>query len=155
MTGTYETKFHGFVHPRQPQQKIYMRMCIGRFSKKIWILRKSDPVGRPESRIFLVRPKTRSAICFSATYQEGSESTEGRRRSGHSVGSSLEKEICSISSRSRVVAHRPCPKLEMFCPSVLQLFYSCSKVRMTNHGMSVLFLFFCFSNRLEIRAQLF
>ena len=50
------------------------------------------------------------------------------------------KEICSISSRSRVLAHRPCPKLEMFCPSVLQLFYGCSKVLMTNHGMS----FFCF-----------
>ena len=62
------------------------------------------------------------------------------------------KEICSISS---VLAHRPCPKLEMFCPSVLQLFYGCSKVLMTNHGMSFLFLFnFCFSIRLEIRAQL-
>ena len=34
------------------------------------------------------------------------------------------KEICSISSRSRVLAHRPCPKLEMFCPSVLQLFFT-------------------------------
>ena len=64
------------------------------------------------------------------------------------------KEICSISSRSRVLAHRPCPKLEMFCPSVLQLFYGCSKVLMTNHGMRFLFLFLCFSNRLEIRAQL-
>ena len=53
------------------------------------------------------------------------------------------KEICSISSRSLVLAHRPCPKLrpEMFCPSVLQLFYGCSKVLMTNHGMS--FFFFC------------
>ena len=60
------------------------------------------------------------------------------------------KEICSISSRSRVLAHRPCPKLEMFCPSVPQLFYGCNKVLMTNHGMS----FFFFSNRLEIRAQL-
>ena len=38
------------------------------------------------------------------------------------------------------------PKLEMFCPSVLQLFYGCSKVLMTNHGM----IFFL--NRLEIRA---
>ena len=64
------------------------------------------------------------------------------------------EEICSISSRSRVLAHRPCPKLEMFCPSVLQLFYGCSKVLMTNHGMCFLFLFLCFSNRLEIRAQL-
>ena len=64
------------------------------------------------------------------------------------------KEICSISRRSRVLAHRPCPKLEMLCPSVLQLFCGCSKVLMTNHGMSFLFLFFCFSNRLEIRAQL-
>ena len=65
------------------------------------------------------------------------------------------KEICSISSRSRVLAHRPCPKPEMFCPSVLQLFYGCSKVLMTNHGMSFfLFLFSCFSNRLKIRAQL-
>ena len=56
------------------------------------------------------------------------------------------KENCSISSRSRVLAHRPCPKLEMFCPSVLQLFYRCSKVLMTNHvhGMSSLFLFFVF-----------
>ena len=45
------------------------------------------------------------------------------------------KDICSISSRSRVLAHRPCPKLEMFCPSVLQLFYGCSKVLMTNHGI--------------------
>ena len=55
------------------------------------------------------------------------------------------EEICSISSRSRVLAHRPCPKLEMFCPSVLQLFYGCSKVLMTNHGMSFfvfVFLFF-------------
>ena len=26
------------------------------------------------------------------------------------------EEICSISSRSRVLAHRPCPKLEMFLP---------------------------------------
>ena len=54
-------------------------------------------------------------------------------------------EICSISSRSRVLAHRPCPKLEMFCPSVLQLFYGCSNVLMTNHGMSFfvfVFLFF-------------
>ena len=67
---------------------------------------------------------------------------------------SARKEICSISSRSRVLAHRPCPKLEMFCPSVLQLFYGCSKVLMTNHGMCFLFLFLCFSNRLEIRAQL-
>ena len=64
------------------------------------------------------------------------------------------EEIRSISSRSRVLAHRPCPKLEMFCPSVLQLFYGCSKVLMTNHGMCFLFLFLCFSNRLEIRAQL-
>ena len=64
------------------------------------------------------------------------------------------KEICSIYRRCRVLAHRPCPKLEMFCRSVLQLFYGCSKVLMTNHGMSFLFLFFCFSNRLEIRAQL-
>ena len=47
------------------------------------------------------------------------------------------KEICSISSRSRVLAHRPCPKLEMFCPSVLQLFYGCSKVLMTNHGVNL------------------
>ena len=70
------------------------------------------------------------------------------------AGTCSEKEICSISSRSRVLAHRPCPKLEMFCPSVLQLFYGCSKVLMTNHGMRFLFLFFCFSNRLEIRAQL-
>ena len=54
------------------------------------------------------------------------------------------KEICSISSRSRVLAHRPCPKLEMFCPSVLQLFYGCSKVLMTNHGMRFLFLLFLF-----------
>ena len=46
-------------------------------------------------------------------------------------------EICSISSRSRVLAHRPWPKLEMFCPSVLQLFYGCTsgKVLMTNHGI--------------------
>ena len=51
------------------------------------------------------------------------------------------KEICSISSRSRVLAHRPCPKLEMFCPSVLQLFYGCSKVLMTNHGLSFFFFF--------------
>ena len=33
-----------------------------------------------------------------------------------------EKEICSIFSWSRVLAHRPCPKKEMFSPSVLQLF---------------------------------
>ena len=59
------------------------------------------------------------------------------------------KEICSISSQSRVLAHRPCPKLEMFCPSVLQLSYGCSKVLMTNQAM-ILFLL----NRLEIRAQL-
>ena len=44
------------------------------------------------------------------------------------------KEICSISRRCRVLAHRPCPKLEMFCPSVLQLFYGCSKVLMTHRG---------------------
>ena len=56
----------------------------------------------------------------------------------------LRKEICSISSRSRVLAHRPCPKLEMFCPSVLQLFYGCSKVLMTNHGMRFLFCFYVF-----------
>ena len=37
------------------------------------------------------------------------------------------KGICSISSRSRVPAHRPCPKLEMFCPSVLQLFTAAAK----------------------------
>ena len=56
------------------------------------------------------------------------------------------KEICSISSRSRVLAHRPCPKLslEMFCPSVLQLFYGCSKVLMTNHGTDEFFFFFFF-----------
>ena len=57
---------------------------------------------------------------------------------------SLEKEICSISSWSRVLAHWPCPKLEMFCPSVLQHVYGCSKVLMTNRGMSFLF-FFVFS----------
>ena len=55
-----------------------------------------------------------------------------------------QKEICSISSRSRVLAHRPCPKLEMFCPSVLQLFYGCSKVLMTNHGISFCFCFLFF-----------
>ena len=62
------------------------------------------------------------------------------------------KEICSISSQSRVLAHRPCPKLEMFCPSILQLFHGCSKVLMTNHGVRFLFLFFffCFSNGLDI-----
>ena len=50
------------------------------------------------------------------------------------------KEICSISSRSRVLAHRPCTKLELFCPSVLQLFFGCSKVLMsTKHGMSFFF----------------
>ena len=54
------------------------------------------------------------------------------------------KEICSISSRSRVLAHRPCPKLEMFCPSVLQLFYGCSKVLMTNHGMCFFVFVFMF-----------
>ena len=54
------------------------------------------------------------------------------------------KEIFSISCLSRVLAHRPCPKVEMFCPSVLQLFYGCSKVLMTNHGMTFLFLFFLF-----------
>ena len=52
------------------------------------------------------------------------------------------KKICSISSRSRVLVHRPCPKLDMFCPSVLQLFYGCSKVLMTNHGVSFFFFFF-------------
>ena len=45
----------------------------------------------------------------------------------------MQKNICF--SRSRVVAHRPCPKLEMFCQSILQLFYGCSKVLVTNHGM--------------------
>ena len=49
-----------------------------------------------------------------------------------------------LTLRCRVLAHRPCPKIEMFCPSVLQLFYGCSKVLMTNHGMSFLFLFFLF-----------
>ena len=77
-----------------------------------------------------------------------------RRLSKIDMWGEEKKEICSISSRSRVLAHRPCPKLEMFCPSVLQLFYGCSKVLMTNHGMCFLFLFLCFSNRLEIRAQL-
>ena len=48
-----------------------------------------------------------------------------------------EKEICSISSWSRVLAHRPCPKLEMFRPLVLQLFYGCSTVLMTNHGVNL------------------
>ena len=33
----------------------------------------------------------------------------------------------------------------MFCPSVLQLFYGCSKVLMTNHGMSFFVFVFCFS----------
>ena len=31
------------------------------------------------------------------------------------------KEVCSISSQSRFLAYRPCQKLKMFCPSVLQL----------------------------------
>ena len=41
------------------------------------------------------------------------------------------KKICSTSSRSRALAYRPCPKLEMFCTSVPQLFYGCSKVLVT------------------------
>ena len=65
-------------------------------------------------------------------------------------GASHGKEICSIYSRSRVLAHRPCPKLEMFCPSVLQLFYGCSKVLMTNHGMSFFFFFFLTGWRSEL-----
>ena len=61
------------------------------------------------------------------------------------VKGSLQKiEICSISSRSRVLALRPCPKLEMFCPSVTTQ-NGCSKVLMNNHGMS-----FFFFNWLEI-----
>ena len=59
---------------------------------------------------------------------------------GHWCWNSLStssEEICSTSSRSRVLAHRPCPKLEMFCPSVLQLSYGCSKVLMTNHGVNL------------------
>ena len=70
-------------------------------------------------------------------------------KTGSSQNAQKKKEICSISSRSRVLAHRPCPTREMFCPLVLQLFYGCSKVLMTNHGMIFFFL-----NRLEIRAQL-
>ena len=45
----------------------------------------------------------------------------------------MQKNICF--SRSRVVAHRPCPKLEMFSQSILQFFYGCSKVLVTTHDM--------------------
>ena len=80
----------------------------------------------------------------------------------HAMVNSLAIARIAISTRNLqlsslrlygVLAHRPCPKLEMFCPSVLQLFYGCSKILMSNHGMSFIFAF-CFFNRLEIRAQL-
>ena len=58
------------------------------------------------------------------------------------------KGICSISSRSRVLAHRPCPKLEMFCPSVLQLFFL--RLQQSSYDQSQ----HEFENRLEIRPQL-
>ena len=57
------------------------------------------------------------------------------------------EEICSISSRSRVLAHRPCPKLEMFCPLVLQL---SSRLQQSSDDQSR----HESENRLEVRAQL-
>ena len=66
------------------------------------------------------------------------------------------QEVCSISSRSRVHAHRPCPKLEMFCPSVLQLFLRLqqSSDDESRHEFFFFFFFFFFFNWLEIRNQL-
>ena len=64
------------------------------------------------------------------------------------------KEICSIFSRSRVLAHRPCPKLEMFSHRFYNFFTATAKF----WGPITAWVFFCFfflfSHRLKIRDQL-
>ena len=57
------------------------------------------------------------------------------------------KEICSISCRSRVLAHRPCPKTRDVLPIGFTTFV---RLQQSSYGQSP----HEFENRLEIRAGL-